>query len=304
VELIRGWLAGAVAGTVILCACNSSTGGSEGATSQSPLSPPASSPLSPPASSGLPAAVDDASETAVTSSSSEGTRILAEQVQVRANLGPTAEQIGAWNAAIDSFSAKCGASYGYPNLPALGPIGTSDEDKSAFVDRFLFDQIEAIRANGYGYGSAEAEDGDVGGSADVPDFVLEDCRAPVIELFQITIESIGFDPAAIEVDRELVQEFLNDPAIIPAYEAWASCVVDRGFDDPRIRVENPRLLPTEVAIADSECQGTTGFRAAKVDWFTRRVARWLDENAEIVILSRQYWDELVAAAIELDVGSR
>lgn len=54
-----------------------------------------------------------------------------------------------------------------------------------------------------------------------------------------------------------------------------------------------------MALADSLCQGTTGFRSAKIEWFRTHVAQWLNENVTAVASAREYGKLMVQKALEL-----
>ena len=164
----------------------------------------------------------------------------------------------------------------------------------------MFDRIDQISVNGYST-PVSTELASSINDASFPDQVAEECRAPVVQIFRDQIAEIGFDPAAIDPDSELVSDYLQDPAMDTARESWASCLTSQGYPDPRT-LASPSEGSIQMALADSACRGISGFRDAKVSWFKEHVLAWLDQNAEIVVQSRRYWEGLVRRAITLANG--
>lgn len=241
--------------------------------------------------------ISDSSASNPTSSSPDEARnVLAEQLFIRSNLGPTLEEQQAWLGSISLFSDRCAQSMGIPSLPEL-PIGETEEQRSAAIDSFLFDRVDQISQTGYA-APASLDLADVPTQGSIPDTVIEACRGPVMKIYQQAAERQGFDPGAMYPDTDLVFQFREDPAMTPVYTQWAECVTSQGFPDPRT-LESPSDGSIQMALADSACRGSTGFRDAKVAWFKEKVSLWLDENSETVAAARAYWIDLVDSAVKL-----
>ena len=223
--------------------------------------------------------------------------MAAGQIFVGPHLNPTDDLRRAWDSAIGRFTARCAADVGIEGLPDL-PIGLSSHEWDAKVPRFLSTNLEELEQYGYDLPPPADDSPSPVVSGSIPEGAVETCRGPVQHLFDVQIAKTGFDPAALNIDTELLGEFLGDRSLDPIRDKWVMCVADQGYPDPR-SLKSPSEGSPAMAVADARCRKSSGYSVAKVAWFRVRVQKWLDENAETVRLSNEYWEGLVDSAIAL-----
>lgn len=190
------------------------------------------------------------------------------------------------------------------------------------LDKVLFSDLARIAA--YGYRWPEVE---------------EPIRRPDVELTPAEIEVIENcnDNAALAISgqrfvfaADLRADGASDPSeattgvLIALYEPetypvefakWAECMTDAGFanrslPDPRLPEELETPIEINVAVADSECRGSSGLRDAMIEYMQSSVRTYLESRGdELVVLdtrraaeTQSALDILAARGINPDHG--
>jgi len=180
-------------------------------------------------------------------------------------------------------------------MPAILEKVTIDERYDREERRFAFDDRELIATLAYSWMVAPPSDEPIGrddGDTESERAVGADlaaCRVKADDELSVTGIAPGLAGQPIDAaQNSFVKEFRDDPAVAAAAQRWTDCMAVAGYDGadlfakqlPDLTVVDEQTIAR--ALADFDCRTSSGYRDAKIDYYTRRTAEWISENGDLI----------------------
>ncbi len=255
-----------------------------------------------PSASEQPSAAAPQSSAVAVSTQPEGAttdRYLIEDVYAQARLGPTRDQVLAYNTANDQQMSRCMAEEGLSWTNG----GSTLFERETYERRLTlnyFDDEAKIAEFGYFWPELVVARPSEPVVSEEYGVAAERCGAALRELVAEEFAAWGDEPPLDTIDGEVHAAAVAQPEVIAAHSAWKECVTAAGFDPSLLdELPQPDTHSATLAMADSRCRESSGRTQALYDARARELDDWIEAHPTEVRELNDMWARLVAGATRL-----
>jgi hypothetical protein len=181
---------------------------------------------------------------------------------------------------LTALIAKCSG------VPRPGPTDLSDSDAQRAVDNILFLNRDRVAARGYHMLTDPPSAPNGGGEATPTDEDQQVMRCATALTSALSVVAEPDYGPALTANVQILTTATTTADLAAQRDAWTRCMAVAGFkvSDRGDSISNfvKTAEPTEAertqALADYDCQGSSGLREAKRQWLASQASAWLTEN--------------------------